>query len=210
MLVIDTETTGLEGYPKDRVLEIGIASLDERTGDVRPVYSAMVRYPGQERFFREYEEENGPIWVFGNTELSPELIAAEGKDVEAVVAEVRLILAGEEVTSYNVPFDFGRFLDHEPWRVMDVCVVPFDIMDLATEEVHRRLDEDLIPDAALRARLLMDEQWFPGKWTRAIDAYRVLCPDDPAGRNGTQSHRALDDAVQEAWVLRAIQKGDAV
>lgn len=29
MLIIDTETTGLEGYPRDRVLEIGIAEYDE-------------------------------------------------------------------------------------------------------------------------------------------------------------------------------------
>ena len=42
VLIIDTETTGLSGYPKDRVLEIGIAELDG--GSVRPVYSEIIHY----------------------------------------------------------------------------------------------------------------------------------------------------------------------
>ncbi|WP_400234524.1 exonuclease domain-containing protein [Methanomethylophilus alvi] len=42
VLIIDTETTGLSGYPKDRVLEIGIAELEG--GSVKSVYSEIIRY----------------------------------------------------------------------------------------------------------------------------------------------------------------------
>ena len=40
ILIIDTETTGLTGYPLDRVLEIGIAELKD--GRVSPVYSEII------------------------------------------------------------------------------------------------------------------------------------------------------------------------
>lgn len=43
VLIIDTETSGLEGYPRDRVLEIGIAELKDDT--VSQVYSEVIRYP---------------------------------------------------------------------------------------------------------------------------------------------------------------------
>lgn len=39
--IIDRESSGLKGHPTDRVLEIVIAELDERTGEVRGVYSSM-------------------------------------------------------------------------------------------------------------------------------------------------------------------------
>lgn len=40
VLIIDTETTGLEGYPRDRVLEIGIAEYDE----LRSIKMITARY----------------------------------------------------------------------------------------------------------------------------------------------------------------------
>ena len=43
VLIIDTETTGLEGYPRDRVLEFGVAEYDELSREVTPVYSEMIR-----------------------------------------------------------------------------------------------------------------------------------------------------------------------
>ncbi len=100
VLIIDTETTGLSGYPKDRVLEIGIAELEE--GSVKPVYSDIVE------FDRKYVNPNGSegIWIYRNSDLRMEDTLNASKDVERVAAEVREIVSGREVTSYNVPFDF--------------------------------------------------------------------------------------------------------
>ena len=66
VLIIDTETTGLSGYPKDRVLEIGIAELEE--GSVKPVYSEIIRYSDIVEFDRKYvnldgSEGNGSIGI---------------------------------------------------------------------------------------------------------------------------------------------------
>lgn len=200
MLIIDTETSGLDGAPKDRVLEIGIARLDEVTLRVSPVYEAMVRYPDGERFF----EEHGQIWVFENTDLSPGLIESQGDDIDTVVRQVRRIVAGCSVASYNVSFDFGRFLFRDPWSLGRYCTPTLDIMEGATSAVRELAAGDAIEDKMLQRRLMDGWRDRPGRRVRAIEAYLALCPDDPADRNGVQSHRALDDAILEAHILRRI------
>ncbi len=206
MLIIDTETTGLHGYPRDRVLEIGIAELNEETLKVEPVYNALIRYRDQDAFFADYRKKCGPIWIFDHTDLTPEEIAEKGKDIDQVVADVRSIVDGRDVTSYNVPFDFGSFLDFDPWNLSEICKVPFDIMDEATFTVRNRADHGKIENKALADRLLWEWEDFPEKWLRSADAYAALCPEDPA-RIGEQKHRALDDAIQEAYILAAIRRG---
>lgn len=204
VLIIDTETTGLSGYQKDRVLEIGIAELDG--GSVRPVYSEIIRYSDIVEFDRKYVNPNGSegIWIYRNSNLRMEDTLNASKDVERVAAEVREIVSGREVTSYNVPFDFGKFLYREPWNLKELCSIPYDIMELATKRVYSLAENDMIQDKALRERLLREreESYYPNKWIRSIDAYRALCPEDPMGLEGMR-HRAVDDAVMEGWILNS-------
>ena len=205
VLIIDTETTGLSGYPKDRVLEIGMAELEE--GSVKPVYSEIIRYSDIVDFDRKYVNLDGSegIWIYRNSDLRIEDTLDAAKDVEVVAAEVKEIVSGMEVTSYNVPFDFGKFLYHEPWNLKELCSVPYDIMELATKRVYSLAEEDMIPDRALQERLLREreESYYPNKWIRSIDAYRALCPEDLMGLEGMR-HRAIDDAVMEGWILECV------
>ena len=205
VLIMNTETTGLEGYPKDRVLEIGIAELEE--GSVKPVYSEIIRYSDIVEFDRKYVNPNGSegIWIYRNSDLRMEDTLNASKDVETVAAEIREIVSGREVTSYNVGFDFGKFLYHEPWNLKVLCSVPYDIMELATKRVYSLAEDDLIQDKMLQDRLLREreESYYPEKWVRSIDAYRALCPEDPMGLEGMR-HRAIDDAVMEGWVLKTL------
>lgn len=207
VLIIDTETTGLSGYPKDRVLEIGIAELEG--GSVKSVYSEIIRYSDIVEFDRKYVNLDGSegIWIYRNSDLKMEDILNAIKDLGTVAAEVREIVSGMVVTSYNVPFDFGKFLYHEPWNLKDVCSIPYDIMDLATKRVYSLAEDDLIQDKMLQDRLLREreESYYPNKWIRSIDAYRALCPEDPMGLEGMR-HRAVDDAVMEGWTLKHLMK----
>jgi len=207
VLIIDTETTGLSGYPKDRVLEIGIAELEE--GSVRPVYSEIIRYSDIVEFDRKYVNPNGSegIWIYRNSDLRMEDTLNASKDVERVAAEVREIVSGREVTSYNVPFDFGKFLYREPWNLKELCSIPYDIMELATKRVYSLAENDIIQDKALCERLLREreESYYPNKCIKSIDAYRALCPENPMGLEGMR-HRAVDDAVMEGWILRTLLK----
>ena len=206
VLIIDTETTGLEGYPKDRVLEIGIAELEE--GSVRPVYSEIIRYPDIAEFDRKYVNLDGSegIWIYRNSDLRMEDTLNASKDVERVAAEVRAIVSGREVTSYNVEFDFGKFLYHEPWNLRGIVERKIDIMKLATSKVYELCESDSLDDKGLQERMLSEreESHCPEKWVRSIDAYRALCPEDPMGLEGMR-HRAIDDAVMEGWILKALQ-----
>lgn len=201
VLIIDTETTGLEGYPRDRVLEIGIAELTD-DDEVREVYSEIIRYVDIREFDKTYD---GGIWIYRNSDLRMEDTLNASKDVERVAAEVREIVSGREVTSYNVLFDFGKFLYHEPWNLKELCSVPYDIMELATKRVYSLAEDDLIQDKMLQDRLLKEreESYYPEKWVRSIDAYRALCPEDPMGLEGMR-HRAIDDTVMEGWILSTI------
>lgn len=205
ILIIDTETTGLTGYPLDRVLEIGIAELKD--GIVSKVYSEIIRYPDIVEFDKRYINPNGTkgIWIYRNSELRIQDTLEAEKCPETVAEEIRRLVAGREVTAYNVPYDFGKFLDHGPWSLKGTCSIPFDIMDLATEKVYELADDDLIEDKALQRRLIREREdsYYPDKWVRSIDAYRVLCPDDPMGLD-KMKHRAIDDAVMEAWILKSL------
>lgn len=205
VLIIDTETTGLSGYPKDRVLEIGIAELEE--GSVRPVYSEIIRYSDIAEFDREYVNLDGSegIWIYRNSNLRMEDTLNASKDVERVAAEVRGIVSGREVTSYNVEFDLGKFLYHEPWNLRGIVERKIDIMKLATSKVYELCESDSLDDKELQERLLREreESYYPEKWVRPIDAYRALCPEDPMGLEGMR-HRAIDDAVMEGWILECV------
>ena len=205
VLIIDTETTGLSGYPKDRVLEIGIAELDG--GSVRPVYSEIIRYSDIVEFDRKYVNLDGSegIWIYRNSDLRMEDTLNASKDLDTVVREVREIVSGKEVTSYNVKFDFGKFLYQGPWNIRNIVTRKIDIMKLATAKVYELADLDSIEDKGLQERLLREREDFcyPEKWVRSIDAYRVLCPEDPMRLEGMR-HRAIDDAVMEGWILGAL------
>lgn len=134
---------------------------------------------------------------------------APSKDLDTVVREVREvreIVSGREVTSYNVGFDFGKFLYQEPWNIRNIVTRKIDIMKLATSKVYELADSDSIEDKGLRERLLREREdsYYPEKWVRSIDAYRVLCPDDPM-KLEKMRHRAMDDAMMEAWILQRLQ-----
>ena len=206
VLIIDTETTGLRGIPEDRVLEIGIAEYDEVSGNISQVYSEMIRYDDIVDFDSKYVNIDGSrgIWIYRNSDMRMEDTLNAAKDLDTVVREVREIVSGKEVTSYNVKFDFGKFLYQEPWNIRNIVTRKIDIMKLATTTVYELADSDSIDDKGLQERLLREREdsYYPEKWVRSIDAYRVLCPEDPMGLEGMR-HRAIDDAVMEGWILKA-------
>ena len=63
LFVVQVISTGPDGYPEDGVAEVGIASVDLITGDVRSVYQNRIRYePGSlDEVKMQYLEENSCI-----------------------------------------------------------------------------------------------------------------------------------------------------
>lgn len=209
VLIADIETTGLSGYPKDRVLEIGIAELKEGTGDIIPVYSETVRYTDIMEMDSKYLNPDGShgIWIYRNTDMRMGDTMNAKKPLDKVVGEVRDIVSGREVVSYNVPFVFGKFLATDPWNLDEICTVPYDIMDMAASIVYGLAYEDGIPDKNLQNRIIRENEKSDHtyRWILSGDAYDVLCPGNPLGLD-RRAHGALNDAMMEARILSCVSR----
>ncbi len=99
MVVLDTETTGLNPRTGDRVIEVGCVELKNRmlTGN------NFHRYINPER-----DSEEGALAVHG---LTTEFLRDKPKFAE-IAQELREYVQGAELIIHNAPFDLG-FLNHE-------------------------------------------------------------------------------------------------
>lgn len=184
--VLDIETTGLDGLEYgDKVLEVGVASLDMDKGLVVAEYRTLVACGLTER-------DRG-AWVFSNSSLDPEdFDCGILPSPEEVGDQLRRIARdpASAWTAYNSAFDFGRFLRREPYRFSpraapcimemymeaegldrwagawtayrDLC--PEDPAGIGGAERHRALD-----DARMEAHLL---KAMCARWPWVEDAYR--------------------------------------
>lgn len=177
--VIDTETTGLDGGPKDLVVDIGICSVDISAGIVNDVYSSVVGYD-----VTEWDEYRTKAWIFENTDLTLDDVAS-GRPFFKVKDDIIRHLKGKVVTSYNVPFDMDKFLFRDPWHLRGTFSVCTDIMKAATDVCK------------LPSELYGVSYRFP----KLDYAYKTIVNGDPAGIGKKQSHRALSDARMASYVM---------
>ena len=94
--VLDTETTGLEGAPKDLVVDVGICRVSLRRGTVEDVYSSVLGYDVD-----SWDDYHRNAWIFENTDMTLEMVA-EAPPAMDVIEDVRRILRNKTVTAYNV------------------------------------------------------------------------------------------------------------
>jgi DNA polymerase III epsilon subunit-like protein len=110
--VVDIETTGLEGSPKDLVVEIAIMRTNVEKQRINQVYHSLIHYDTN-----SWDDELRESWIFAKKILSIEQIQNAEKDLSTVIKEVRQILSGKFVTAYNNAFDFDKFLRKDPWNI---------------------------------------------------------------------------------------------
>lgn len=181
--VLDTETTGLRGFPDDVVVDIAVCKVDLGKGTVDEVYSSIVGHD-----VSKWSTERKNSWIFQNTDLTVDAVAS-APPAEKVAADIRRLLEGKNVTSFNIGFDMDKFLYHEPWNLRNV-IRPSRCIMLASKNVCKLpgLYEDY-------------------KWPRLDEAYSIILDgDDPAEINGNQTHRALSDAVMASHILIALER----
>ena len=175
--VIDTETTGLNGFPYDHVVDVAVCRALPAEGRAEPVLDSVVGHD-----VRSWPKEAREAWIFENTDLTLEQVASAAP-ATMVAAELRSLLRGRMVTSYNVQFDFNRFLDHRPWSL--------------------RGEVNMTPCIMLRS---MEVCRIPGsydryKWPKLQEAYDMIVEGDPAAIGEEQRHRAMEDALMASHVL---------
>jgi len=177
--VLDTETTGLNGYPYDVIVDIAICEVDLDDHTVKEVYSSIVGHD-----ISEWTDKRD-AWIFKNTDLTVEMVK-DAPPLHKVVYEVRDLLDGKCVTSYNVGFDMDRFLNAKPWRLNQIARIKPCIM-LASVDVCK------IPG-----------YYNQYKWPKLQEAYNIVTENDPAGIKGNQTHRALSDTLMASCILLSL------
>ena len=177
IFVLDIETTSLLGSVLGgKVLEIGIARVSLDTGKVYPEYSQIVS--------QDLTNDERACWCFQNTDLTPQDV--ESSPVGPVKAAMDLYLRYRDClfTSYNVEFDFDKYLNQPPYNFKPA----------------------MAPDIMISCA----NQYNDGYYVKAQQMYDWLCADDPAGM-GKERHRALDDAIFEGHILlRAYQDSEDI
>ena len=179
IIVIDLETTGLDGYKKgDRIVEIGAANVDFQRKTVTPIF-------GHPIYHDKLTPEQEDSFIFHEGHMIPEECYHSPIDEEKAAMILATILDGEYVTSYNTEFDLDKFI--YPW---------FD-----------EIIPDVLDFGFFRAPCIMKAagQVMPeGLWPSLKVAYSTLI-----GTNRKyHEHRALDDAVMAGTVLLALyQRG---
>ena len=176
VFVADTETTGLTGSPKDKVVDIALCKVTLGEKSVEKIYSSVV---GHDTSGWSTELKNS--WIFGNSDLTLEEVSGAPSEAD-VIRDITKILKGANVTSFNFSYDFDKFLYREPWSLRSI--IPFRCIMLASRDVCK----------------------LPGlygeyKWPKLDEAYKMIVKDDPVGINGMQTHRAMSDALMASHVL---------
>jgi len=180
--IVDTETTGLTGAPKDKVVDIAICRVFLGEGRVDRIYSSVVGHDT-----KGWSEELKRSWIFENTDLTLEMVNAAPREAD-VVRSVSEILGGKNTTSFNFSFDFDKFLFRMPWGLLHK-IVPFRCIMLAAKDVCK------LPG-------LYEDYKYP----KLDEAYRMITKGDPANIAGAQAHRAMSDAVMASHILLELHR----
>ena len=171
MIVIDFETTGLEGIEAgDRIVEIGVADVDFERKTVTGMFGAPMDI--------DLTEAEADSWIFSEGYMSPAECDHSPIDESKGASILAAIIDGEYVTSFNTEFDIDKFLI--PW---------FD-----------RIIPDALDICFFRSPCIMkaSAQITPNHvWPTLNTAYATLC----GGYRKLREHRAMDDAVKAGRVM---------
>lgn len=170
--VIQIISSGPTGFPDDGIVQIGISAVDVAHSDVESAYlSTILSNPN------ELSEEKRD-YIRTCSPLSDEDLRG-GVPIDEVCKEVKSLLFGSYVTSFNITNTFTKYLINEPWDLThEVTIMP---------SVGSRLPSDLYSaDASEEKRSI-------------IDAYDRIFPDDPNGIGDAET--ALDLAIRTSYIL---------
>lgn len=179
IFVLDTETTGLFGGPADFVVDVGVCEYDVKTGKIEDIYSSLVGYDVD-----SWSDNLRQSWIFTHdgATISPDDLRG-ARPPEEVTTDLGQIIPPEGyATSYNLNFDFAKFLFRPPWGLR--CNIAEDIMHAASH-VFKSLDSHHSGAISLQK------------------AYSCAFGDsDPARINGPERHLALPDARMAAYLMK--------
>lgn len=175
--VVEIASTGPKGVPGDAVAQVAVCRMDADGGDFDTVFHASVALDP-----RDLGKEALDHLSAGYGILPEDLYS--GDPVEEVARRLKDVIYGRECTSYNVGNVFGKHLSFEPWDcTRNLTLLP---------SVSVRLDPDLRGPPEREHELI-------------AEAYRRLCPDDPAMVGDGRG--ALELAQMTVSVMMLLRRG---
>jgi len=170
--VIQVISDGPNGFPKDEIVQIGIGAVDLGNNDVESVYFATVKSNPD-----EWSDEKKE-YLHTNSLLSDDDVQ-NGVSLDEVYKQVKSILSGSDVTSFNIVNTFTKYLINEPWDLThEVTIMP---------SVGSRLPSNFYSTDISKEKGLI------------IKAYDKIFPDDVNGIGSGET--ALDLALRTSYIL---------
>ena len=182
--VLAIKTTGDEDPSKDIVVDIGIADADLGKGTVAKVFSSTLGYEVD-----EWDECYSQAPVFRETEITADMIR-ESMPAKRVMEEVRRLVRGKVVTSYDIGFNLRMFLYQEPWNLKGTFIQANDILHAATRACR------------MPTNVFGMDYGYP----QLYYAYGMLTEGDPAGVGEKPTHRAYQEAAVAAYVMVSLYR----
>ncbi len=183
--VIDLETTGLEGYPYDVIVEVGVYRIS-RTLKVRHIYNTLIGHPvsKQELIDNSWWSKQSGV-KFEDMHDSPSM--------EIVWRKLYSYIGDYPVVSWNTPYDFGMFLNRMS-------------IDYTLKQIWKELPDPMRISAPI-VRANWNNYYQSWKWPtlkEASEYYDVYL--DPAGYD---FHRAdYDTHITALTIAEMIRRGD--
>lgn len=170
--VVQTATSGPDGYPYDEIIEVGICKANLETKEWEPILSKTV-------YIDPKELGKGKLdYLTSNYGIVPAHIY-DGEPEDDVAAEVLSIIKGKDVACYDVKQEFGRYMICKPWDV--------------TYQTHIMPSISARMPISLKCKVPSDEAQIIRK------AYRRLMKDDPA--HVGREHHAIDLAKMSVFLM---------
>ncbi len=213
ILVLDTETTGLDGakyksdpyqdrfFNKSSLNAFGNDRLDSlnwsKYGDIvvdigicevslkeKTVKTAYSSIVGYNT--DSWSDRMKSSWIFENTDLTVDEVA-NAKPLSRVIKEVYELVKDKWLTTYNIQYDLDRFLYRFPWNLKGSFMECRDIMFSARDVCKLK-----------SPYYGVSEYRYP----KLDYAYaHILEGEDPAEIHGIQDHRALSDAKVASYLM---------
>jgi len=170
--VVQTVTTGPNGYPYDEIIDIGVCKANLETFDFELVYSNLVFYEPKNLGKKKLD------YLSENFRMMPEIIYS-GEPEKKVAEEVLQIIKGQNVACYDIRQEFGRYMICSPWDIT--------------------FETNIMPSISSRMPISLKCKEPAEEADTICKAYRRLMRDDPA--NVKRSRRASDLAKMSTCLM---------
>ena len=115
--VLEVNTSGPEGFPKDEVIEIGICGVDLAKMCTENLYSAKIMYDTS-----AWNDDKKEYMKRSDITLDD---IGNGIPQKTVCKDVKKILNGRSVASFDIRNVFYRYMVNEPWDLSkETTVMP--------------------------------------------------------------------------------------